>query len=153
MSQLGPTPDQEHRPSKQATWTYPRLPEVLFAHGLSLWESLLTVRGAPKRSDGAARRNVSLGERLGGRQQICAAELLAVLLGLDIAKQNGWSYFMVKSDCLEVVSMVNSNEECFAGVLVEEVRGLLPLYNASGFSHVSRRAHGAAHEVAKKLTF
>lgn len=96
---------------------------------------------------------MAVGERLGGRQQICAAELLAVLLGLDIAKQNGWSYFMVKSDCLEVVSMVNSNEECFAGVLVEEVRGLLPLYNASGFSHVSRRAHGAAHEVAKKLTF
>ncbi|KAL6201495.1 hypothetical protein ACLB2K_025209 [Fragaria x ananassa] len=76
---------------------------------------------------------MAVGERLGGRQHICAAELHAVLLGLDIAKQNGWSCFMVKSDCLEVVSLVNSNEECFAGVLVEEVRGLLPLYNAEVF--------------------
>lgn len=60
---------------------------------------------------------MAAGERLNGRLQSCAAELSAVILGLEMVQAEGWQVAKIESDCLEAVHLVNGFAE--EGVLVE----------------------------------
>jgi hypothetical protein len=83
------------------------------------------------------------GERLSFILRPRAAELYAVLSGLEVAVMRGWQFGVVETDCLEAVRLVNGNEECFAedGIIVDKIRSLLAILNSCGISYVPRVAN------------
>ncbi|PRQ43460.1 putative ribonuclease H-like domain, reverse transcriptase zinc-binding domain-containing protein [Rosa chinensis] len=96
---------------------------------------------------------LAVGERLIGRLQPCAAELQALILGLEVMVENGWRMEKVETDCLEAVQLVNGCDDCLApeGVLVDKVRMLLASVGIQGISHVPRSVNGAAYVIAKSV--
>lgn len=90
------------------------------------------------------------GERLSFILQPRAAELYAVLAGLEVVVSRGWQGVVVETDCLEAVNMVKGSEECFAeeGNIIDKIRRLLCCCSSQGLLHVPRVANRAAHAIA-----
>ena len=98
---------------------------------------------------------VAVGERCYGRLSPLAAELQAIIMGLELMLERRWVPDGVEIDCLEAVRLVNGDEQAFAfahdGVLVERVRQLLSSLGLHGISHIPRGANGVAHAVATRV--
>ncbi|PRQ55039.1 putative ribonuclease H-like domain-containing protein [Rosa chinensis] len=80
------------------------------------------------------------------------AELLACLYGARIALERGWRPLIIESDCLEVVTEVDSSSDCLSmlGVLVEDLREVLVLLSSARLVHTRRPANQVAHILAQE---
>ncbi|XP_061999284.1 uncharacterized protein LOC133716613 [Rosa rugosa] len=92
----------------------------------------------------------AMGEILLYRLQPRAAELMAILKGLEWCNGQGWRGLIIETDCLEAVQLVNGTDECLAdeGLLVDRIRFLMGSMGIQGIHFVPRVVNGAAHVVA-----
>ncbi|XP_062008598.1 uncharacterized protein LOC133725379 [Rosa rugosa] len=117
----------------------------------------LNADGNAKRGVGGVVRNHE-GVLMGAvaKQEACdisvlATELFAIKTGLEFALDCSFFPLIVESDCLEVVSLVNMEEDCSAadGVIVSEIKSLLRQLNVSEVFYRSRECSKVAHSIAK----
>ncbi|KAL6225195.1 hypothetical protein ACLB2K_004046 [Fragaria x ananassa] len=86
-----------------------------------------------------------------GRLSRHIAELLAILIGIEVVIQRGWQVERIEADCLEAVNLMNETWECFAedGVSVEKIRMLLSEVSRDVIVYTTRSTNVVAHSIAQ----
>ncbi|OMO54692.1 reverse transcriptase [Corchorus capsularis] len=79
------------------------------------------------------------------------AEIYAIKMGLQLAKEEGLQRYLVESDCLVGISAINSSSTLFweGACLIDEIRNLATSFESIRFRHLNRKANYCAHGLAK----
>lgn len=85
-----------------------------------------------------------------GRPNPTEAEALAVLHGLEVARQHGWSVIIVETDCLPVhrYLMAESRSLISFGAMLDSCLSFHALFSFLSFSFVKRSSNSVAHAIA-----
>ncbi|XP_065870474.1 uncharacterized protein [Euphorbia lathyris] len=80
-----------------------------------------------------------------------AAELLAILLGLETAWNWCYRHIILETDNLSIARVINGGGlvDCSVSILLDEVKVWLPNFDSVTVNHVKRSANVTAHELAK----
>jgi ribonuclease HI len=79
-------------------------------------------------------------------------ELLACRRAVELARDAGVSKLILEMDCAGAVAKLKNSEmdRSIHGPLVEEIKEMLQLFEASSIEHVRRHSNGVAHGLAKR---
>ncbi|XP_073042062.1 uncharacterized protein [Primulina eburnea] len=90
------------------------------------------------------------GQKIEKPSSITFAELLAILVGVNISRDHNIGIHLITSDSLLAVQAVIGVEEnrSYTGALASEIRGLLSLLGSPSLRHVRRTANHVAHSIA-----
>ncbi|KAL5826311.1 hypothetical protein ACOSQ4_018108 [Xanthoceras sorbifolium] len=80
------------------------------------------------------------------------AEAKAILLGLSVAIEGGFSFLLIKSDYAAVIQLLSESKLPIStvGLVINDIQDTLRLSSASvHFLHVSRKGNVVAHSLAK----
>lgn len=77
-------------------------------------------------------------------------EALAILHGLSVARERGWSKIMVESDCLKIVQHLNSGSSSLAsfGAIIDSCLAYFPYFQSLSFHFIQRLGNTLAHRIA-----
>ncbi|XVF18972.1 hypothetical protein REPUB_Repub11eG0070400 [Reevesia pubescens] len=78
-------------------------------------------------------------------------ELLAILVGMEIAKEWSLPCVILETDCLQAVQEISKKGESFAvgDCMVADIRYISCTFNKCSFVNVEREVNSLAHELAK----
>ncbi|KAL6194517.1 hypothetical protein ACLB2K_035600 [Fragaria x ananassa] len=102
---------------------------------------------------------MAFGERVAGRYSPYVAELQAIIQGLEMLVDRGWTHVIVESDCTEAVSMINGDMKRVllllinGYVLIEKAKLFLESLGLECIFFVLRDGNGVAHEIANKVAW
>lgn len=82
------------------------------------------------------------------------AETVAVVEGLKLALEFGWSNILIEGDNITVMKSFQNSEDCLssAGVYVQEGLMLLDSFSYVDFLHIRREGNVIAHGLAKEIS-
>lgn len=80
------------------------------------------------------------------------AELLALLLGVGVARSHSFVPLVVESDCLDLVRATNSSslDDLEFDFLVDDLRHALHAFSTATLRHVRRTANMVVHLIARE---
>ncbi|GLT59311.1 hypothetical protein SLA2020_321370 [Shorea laevis] len=78
-------------------------------------------------------------------------EMLAICFGVQLGKEFGCRSIIVESDCLNVVQVAASSNECYLpyGALVEDLKERIRFFGSCSFKYIRGHLNDFAHRIAK----
>ncbi|XP_075477428.1 uncharacterized protein LOC142518525 [Primulina tabacum] len=136
--------------SSQSTWSAPSV------HQFRLDVDAAYKEGYPSCAVGGVIRDhegqpiLAFGELIDKAQSVTMAELLAIQVGLKVARQHNIQIHQITSDSLLAVQAVTRPEEdlSYVGSIVADISILMEALESPHLFHVRRSANRVAHSVA-----
>ncbi|KAL5754547.1 hypothetical protein ACOSP7_022767 [Xanthoceras sorbifolium] len=91
-------------------------------------------------------------DKITGMLPPIVAEAKAILLGLSVAIEGGFSSLIIESECAKVIKLLSESKSPISavGMVINDIQDTLRFSSASAhFMHVSRNGNVVAHSLAK----